>query len=107
MTLAINIAGFLLLQVISILFYKWGSLAPGKYFYGWIIGNCFGVPSILLLINVNKVLSPAATLAICVGGAFLLGQIALLICFREHVSAGGWCGLGLILSGILVYSFVR
>jgi len=107
MLLAVNISGFLLLQVVSILFYKWGSLSPEKYWYGWVLGNLFGVPSILMQINVYKLLSPAATLAICIGGAFLLGQLGLLLVFRQGISPGGWCGISLILAGILFFAFVE
>ena len=100
-----NIAIFLLFQVIACVFFKWGSLAPEKYWYGFGFGNLFGMVSIIMLINVYKVLHPSAVLAICTGGAFVLSQIALLAVYRQAISLGGWAGIALITAGIMVFAF--
>lgn len=99
-----NIAIFLLFQVIASIFFKWGSLSPEKYWYGFALGNLFGMTSIIMLINVYKVMHPAAALAICTGGAFVLNQLALLAVYRQAISGGGWSGIALITAGIAIFS---
>src|SRR5574344_648486 len=100
-----NIVVFLILQVVASIFFKWGSLSPDKYWWGFAFGNLSGVISIIMLINVYKLLSPAATLAICTGGAFLLNQIGLLLIYKQPISLSGWAGIALIFGGILIFAF--
>ena len=105
MSLSLNIFTFLMFQVIATIFFKWGSLSSEKYWYGFVFGNMFGASSIIMLINVYKMLHPAAALAICTGGAFVLNQLALLLVYRQMISPIGWIGIALITAGIALFAF--
>lgn len=105
MSLSLNIGIFLVFQAVAAVFFKWGSLSPEKFWYGFVFGNVFGATSIIMMINAYKVLHPAAALAICTGGAFILNQLALLAVYRQSISFGGWFGIALIFAGIALFAF--
>ncbi len=105
MSLSLNIFIFLLFQAVAAVFFKWGSLSSEKYWYGFVFGNVFGASSIFMMINVYKMLHPAAVLAICTGGAFVLNQLALLAVYRHMISLNGWIGIALITAGITLFAF--
>lgn len=100
----INIITFLLFQVIAAIIFKWGTLAPERYWWGFVLGNIFGITSTLMMINTYKTLSPAAALAVCYGGAFIINQIGLLLVYKQAVSLVGWCAISLIFSGIFLFA---
>lgn len=105
MRLAICLGIFLALQITAALFFKWSSLAPARYWPGFILGNLFGMVSILLLIQLHRQMDPASVLGITTGASFLLCQIALLLVFRQGIPPAGWVGIALILAGTLVFAF--
>ncbi len=107
MLLAVNISVFLVLQIVAALLFKWGSLAPHLYWWGFSLGNVFGMTSIIFLINVYKVMNPNLTLAICTGGAFLLNQIAMTICFKTPMNIMSGVGAAMILFGIVVMAVFK
>ena len=105
MWFVVNVGTFLLFQVIAAIIFKWGTLAPGRYWWGFVLGNIFGMTSTLMMINTYKALSPAAALAVCYGGAFIINQIGLLLVYKQAVSLVGWCAIILIFSGIILFAF--
>lgn len=100
-----NLIVFLLFQVIASLFFKWGSTAPHFYWWGFALGNLFGMSSIMMLINIYKVMNANMVLAICTGGAFILNQIAMYIFYKESLTWQQWAGIIVIFFGILMVSF--
>lgn len=105
MRLAVCLGIFLALQIIAALFFKWSSLAPARYWPGFILGNLFGMGSILLLIQLHRQMDPASVLGITTGASFLFCQIALMLVFRQGIPLSGWVGILLILAGTLVFTF--
>lgn len=97
-----NITTFLLFQVIAVLFFKWGSTAPGYYWREFGFGNTFGITSTLLMINIYKTLPPGITLSICTGGSFLLTQLAMRLFFQAPLSLAQYGGIGMIFIGVTV-----
>ncbi|OQA87279.1 MAG: hypothetical protein BWY31_00818 [Lentisphaerae bacterium ADurb.Bin242] len=96
---------FLALQITAALFFKWSSLAPACYWPGFILGNLFGMGSILLLIQLHRQMDPASVLGITTGASFIFCQVALLLVFRQGIPLAGWVGIALILAGTLVFAF--
>ncbi len=103
--LSLNLSFFLFLQVAATLCFKWGSTAPGHYWWGVALGNLVTAASIFLLVNLYKLLPPATVMALATGGAFLCCQLALLAVFQQGIPPAGWCGIALIFSGILLFAF--
>ncbi|WP_176014334.1 hypothetical protein [Victivallis sp. Marseille-Q1083] len=107
MVLALNIAGFFLLQIIAALLFKWASAAPQWYWYGFGIGNLCGVTSILMLIQIYKMLHPNLAAAVCTGGSFLAIQLALTLVYRAPIGMVPLLGIILIAAGIFLMTFLR
>jgi multidrug transporter EmrE-like cation transporter len=96
----INVGIFLVTQIALAIAFKWGSSTPGRYWWGFVIGNCFGLISTLAYINVFKHMNANLAVAACSGGAFLAVQIALTLVYRNHVSLLSGIGAMLIVVGI-------
>lgn len=101
----INVALFLLLQVGTALSFQWGGRNPEYYWWGFFIGNVFGLFSTLAYINVFKTLHGNLAVAVCAGGAFLTVQIVMAFLARR--SFNHWMALGalLVFGGILLMSY--
>jgi hypothetical protein len=100
MSVALNVSLFLILQIGTALGFKWGSTSPHLYWWGFLIGNSFGLLSTLAYINVFKYLNANLTVAVCSGGAFLAVQIAMTLVYRNHISVLSGIGAILIVVGI-------
>lgn len=101
----LNVGIFLVTQMALAIAFKWGSSTPGRYWWGFLIGNGFGLLSTLAYINVFKHIHANVAVAVCSGGAFLAVQIALVLVYQQQV---GWLpGLGafLIVAGIAMMAF--
>ena len=101
--LYVNIVIFIIMQVGATLLFKWGG-TPGRYWWGFGLGNVVGASSIIFLINIYKMLNPNLAAAICSGGSFLAIQVAMFALFRESRPLPILVGTVLISSGIAVMS---
>jgi len=99
---AASIGVFIGMQVVAQLLFKWGSLPDGRWWWGFFGGNLFGFTSIWLLMMVYKAMNPNIAMGICVGGSFLLTQLALALVFRSDISATQWAGIATIFGGMLM-----
>lgn len=95
---------FWTMQVVAQVFFKWGSIVPANWIWGFLGGNLFGFSSIWLLMLCYKAMNPNVILGISSGGAFLLSQIALAIIFKSKLDVLQWAGIGVIIVGILMLS---
>jgi len=107
MYLSVNIALFLLLQVVAALLFRWASTASQVYWWGMGLGNSIGMISIFMLINIYKVLNPNLTLAICAGGSFLLTQVALSIVCKTQINFLPSLGIIMIVGGITIMALSK
>ena len=100
----VNVTVFLLLQIGVALSFQWGGRTPEHYWYGFLIGNTFGLFSTLAYINVFKALHGNVAVAVCAGGAFLCVQIVMAVLARHSFNV--WMALGavLVFCGILLMS---
>ena len=102
-----HIGMFLLFQVVANLFFKWGSLAPSHYWWGFALGNAVGMTSIIFMLGMYRAMPAAAVIAVGTGGTFLLNQIVMRLVYREPLSPAATAGLALILAGILMTSLLN
>ncbi len=105
--LGLHIGMFLLFQVIANLLFKWGSSAPGHYWWGFALGNAVGVTSIVFMLGMYRVMPVAAVIAVGTGGTFLLNQIVMNLLFRETLTPAAVAGLALIFVGILMTTLLN
>ena len=90
------------MQVAAQLLFKWGSIADGRWWTGFIGGNLFGFSSIWLLMLVYKAINPHLALALATAGAFVFGQIGLGIAFGQPLTTRLFLGSGLIVLGVVI-----
>ena len=102
-----HIGMFLLFQVIANLFFKWGSLAPQYYWWGFALGNVVGITSILFMLGMYRSMPVAAVIAVGTGGTFLLNQVVMYLVYREPLSPAAAVGLVLIFAGILMTALLN
>ena len=98
----LHCVGFLVLQVIANLFFKWGGSAPQHYWWGFVFGNLVGITSILFMIGMYKAMPAAAVIAVGTGGTFFLNQIVMYLVYHETLSHWNVLGITLIFCGILL-----
>lgn len=97
---------FWLMQIVAHGLFKFGSSVPKHYYWGFICGNVVGVLSIIPLMKLYSLMQINIAIALCLAGGFMMTQIALAIIFSQHLSLLQWCGLLLIVVGmIIVVSF--
>lgn len=99
--LGVNIALFFSLQIVANLLFKWGS-GEGHWWYGFLGGNLVGAISVIFYMYMFSRLPGNLAAAIGSGGAFLLIQLAIVVCYRVHLTFGQWSGIMLICSGIVL-----
>ncbi len=102
----LNVGIFLVTQIALAIAFKWGSSTPGRYWWGFLIGNGFGLISTLAYINVFKHMNANLAVAVCSGGAFVVVQIALALVFQQQI---GWLpslGALLIVVGIAMMAIL-
>jgi small multidrug resistance pump len=102
----VNVGIFLVTQIALAIAFKWGSGTPGRYWWGFVIGNSFGLISTLAYINVFKQMNANLAVAVCSGGAFLAVQIALVLVFQQQLGWGASLGALLIVVGIAMMAIL-
>lgn len=96
--------GFLAFQAGANLLFRYGSIVPGRWWLGFILGNLVGVSSILFFMGLQRMYPdrPAVVLAICGGGAFIVAQVAVSLVFRQPIALGQYAGIAVIVCGMVM-----
>jgi multidrug transporter EmrE-like cation transporter len=98
---------FWAMQVACTLSFKWGSTQDSRQLWGFIAGNLFGVSSTWILIMLYKTMHPNVAFGICMGGMFLVCQLAIALVFKSQISAIQYLGIFAITAGILLIALGR
>jgi hypothetical protein len=93
---------FWAMQVGAQMLFKWGSDLPGRSVWGFVGGNLLGVASIAFLMLLYKTMNANVALGICIGGAFLLAQVAVALVARSAPSGVQYAGILGITSGMVL-----
>ncbi|HEY3397019.1 MAG TPA: hypothetical protein VGM19_05095 [Armatimonadota bacterium] len=101
---ALLLAAFWAMQVIAALLIKWGSAVPGRWWWGFFIGNLFGAPSLLLAMKVYGLMKahPNVVLALATGGSFLFAQLAMAYFFPSRFTVAQIAGLATVGVGMVL-----
>ena len=95
---------FWIMQAGAQVLFKYGAEIPGRYALFFVLGNIPGASSILILMQLYKVMNPNLALGLGIGGGFLLGQIALAVVFRSSLSWPQYAAMLTIALGMIVFS---
>lgn len=104
--LALNVPLLLILQMGCVICFKW-STAPGRYWWGVTLSSVLTFLSLLLIVNIYKLLPAALAQSLNTGVGFIFCQLALLAVYREPISPGGWLAMAMIAGGIVLFSFTK
>jgi hypothetical protein len=98
---------FWVMQAGAQVLFKLGTVVPGKYTLFYILGNVPGASSILLLMQLYKVMNPNLALGLGTGGGFLCAQMALAVVFRSSLSWQQYLAMVAIAAGMAVFTVAR
>jgi hypothetical protein len=98
---------FWVMQAAAQVLFKLGTVMPGKYALFFILGNMPGVSSILLLMQLYKVMNPNVALGLGLGGGFLCAQAALAVIFRSSLSWQQYIAMVAIAAGMAMFTVAR
>jgi multidrug transporter EmrE-like cation transporter len=87
--------------VASQLLFKWGT-NTGRMTAGFILGNLPGASCIVFLMLLYKTVNPNVALGICMGGGFLMSQIALALMGRARLGRAQYAGILAITAGMVL-----
>jgi multidrug transporter EmrE-like cation transporter len=93
---------FWAMQITAQLLFKWGSDLPGRSVWGFVGGNLLGVTSIVFLMLLYKTMNANVAMGICLGGAFLLAQVAVALLARSTPAGMQYAGILGITSGMVL-----
>ena len=91
---------FWAMQIIAQLFFKHGSISPGHWLTGFLIGNAFGASSIWLLMKLYQRMDPNTALALASAGGFLGAQLFLALVFHSRPTVLQWTGFVAVAAGM-------
>ena len=95
---------FWLVQAASQALFKYGSLHPSRWLFGFVAGNVLVVASIWLLMLLYRSMNPSIALGLGTGGAFLCAQAVLIVVFRASVGPAQWAALALVSAGMGLFA---
>jgi multidrug transporter EmrE-like cation transporter len=98
---------FWLMQAGAQVLFKLGSDIPGRYWLFYALGNVPGASSILILMQLYKVMNPNLALGLGTGGGFLCAQIAMAVLFRSSLSLQQYGAMLLIAVGMALFTVTR
>ena len=94
---------FWVMQAGAQLLFKYGSVAPERWLFGFIAGNVFGASSIWFLMLLYRVLNPNVALGLGTAGGFLCAQLAIALVFRSHLSLIQYSGMAAVTVGMSLF----
>ncbi len=93
---------FWALQIVSQIFFKWGSDTPGRAAWGFLGGQVFGISSIVPLMMLYRAMNVNVAMGIGLGGAFLTSQLAVALVFRSLLVPTQYLGIVAIAAGMFL-----
>jgi hypothetical protein len=96
---------FWIIQASVVLIFKHGGTAQERWMPCFIIGNAIGITSTWLWMLLMQQMNPNIASGLAIGGAFLAGQISLLLVYRNHLSIVQVVGILSITIGMFCLCF--
>ena len=98
---------FWFMQAAAQVLFKYGSDHPARWLPCFFAGHLFGVPSIIFLMALYKVMNPNLALGLGAGGAFLSAQLAIAAVFRSSPTVWQYAGMVMITGGMVLFTVTR
>lgn len=107
-TFLANYGIFLIMQILAQMAMRGGSggrpLKSRRWWYGFVLANAVGAPSILFLKELYKSMpaTPNVVHALQLAGTFSLTQLVFVVFFRSRLQPFQWAGIGVLAIGALL-----
>ena len=98
---------FWIAHVTAHLCFKFGSSDVSRWWPSFVLGNLFGIAATLILMKAYTGMSANVALALCVGGGFLIVQIAIFLVSKSHLSSIQIAGILAIAVGMTLLAMTR
>ena len=98
------LGSFWLVQAMAQSLFKYGSVAPGKWLFGFIAGNVFGASSIWLLMLLYRCMNPNLALGLGTAGGFLCAQLALAVLFKSSLTISQYAAMASVAVGMGLFA---
>ena len=98
---AVLFVGFWAMQVFAALAFKFGSTSDERWLPSFVLGNAVAAASIWLMMKLYRSIHPNVVMGICFGGAFMLGQVAMVVVFGSRLGLAQIAGLTAMIAGIV------
>jgi len=95
---------FWVMQAVAQILFKYGSDHPARFWLFFFGGHTFGLPSIIFLMALYRIMHPNLALGLGAGGAFLSAQLAIAIVFRSSPAALQYVGMLAITAGMVIFT---
>jgi hypothetical protein len=91
---------FWVMQVFAVLAFKFGSTDADYWVISFVVGNAVVMASVWLMMILYTRIHPNVVLGVAFGGAFLLGQVSVVIAFQSPLSIVQSLGILVMAAGI-------
>jgi multidrug transporter EmrE-like cation transporter len=98
---------FYVLQVVAAILFKHGADRPQHFWMSFGLGNLLIVASVFLCMKIYTVMQVNLAGAIAGGGAFIAGQLTLMLVFRERLTVTQYAGLLAVAVGMALVGMGR
>ena len=93
---------FWIMQVSANIAFKYGSMAPSRWWPGFIIGNIIGAASIFFMMKIYERMNVNIAMTIAGGGTFLLVQLIMAGLFKSRMNGWQWAGILAVAAGMMI-----
>jgi multidrug transporter EmrE-like cation transporter len=93
---------FWVMYAITFVIFKFGTTKPSRKLPCFIAGNVFGVSATWVLMMLYRTMNANIALGLCLGGGFVISQLALALIFRSNLKPLQYAGALTVALGIFV-----
>ncbi len=93
------------MQTVATILTKYGAMSPRHKVLMFLLANILNVASVGAVMLMYRHLSGNIVIALAVGSAFLCGQTALALFFRQPLRPIQYLGIAIVLAGIIAVSW--
>jgi hypothetical protein len=91
-------------QLVAQVFFKLGALHPEQKVLYWVLGNTPGATSMLIMIQLYRLMDANVAIALVGGAGFIAVQIGMAVIFRGNLTFGQCVAMAMIAAGMALFS---
>ena len=92
------------MQTVATVLIKYGAMSPRHKALTFILANILNIGSVGIMMLMYRHISGNIVMALAIGSAFICGQAALTLVFRQRLRPLQYLGITCVLAGIIAVS---